>query len=298
MPTDTAALATLVAANIPDNTNRFITPQKMREVFDCVRLLLDTLSELDDNVTASDSGWSSSKIAAELAAVAGTTIDDNSTSNSTTWSSVKIALQILAVLNDSAQETSSTWSSDKIANEIATATAITPKISVTLDNTNLAAGPPQTVTLPSAPPAGSNAMLFRTPGGFIPSRDYSIAGTTLTYTPPDDNPLFEGELLSLCVVSNGVEIQAENPAPADDVQQATAETLTASTAFRFFNFELQPGSDSIVTLNGIPQATIKASGDLSRYLILQLADTTEVKRIASGQQVRVARRTDGTYETY
>lgn len=111
-------------------------------------------SEINDNVTAVNSTWSSSKISTELSAKADTSdlatvatsgsytdlsnkptipvltdlIDDNTTAQNTVWSSDKTAAEIAAgagvTIDDTTTSLTKTWSSDKINSEVSSKPSI------------------------------------------------------------------------------------------------------------------------------------------------------------------------------
>lgn len=75
--------------------------------------------------------------------------------------------------------------------------SVLPPIEMQLTSSNLAQGPPQVVTLPFTVTGATNTMLIRSNGNVAVSSFYSITSNQLTWTPPDDNPLFEGEVIEL-----------------------------------------------------------------------------------------------------
>lgn len=93
--------------------------------------IYSSVAVLDDSSTSALSTWSSSKIAAEIAAGSGADlIDDNATTQTKTWSSDKIATELAGKpdVDDTAQNYSDTWSSEKINSEIQSTTHIADNV--------------------------------------------------------------------------------------------------------------------------------------------------------------------------
>ena len=93
--------------------------------------IYSSVAVLDDTTTSTLSTWSSSKIAAEIAAGSGADlIDDNAIAQNKTWSSDKIATELNGKpdVDDTAQNYSDTWSSEKINSEIQSTTHIADNV--------------------------------------------------------------------------------------------------------------------------------------------------------------------------
>lgn len=93
--------------------------------------IYSSVAVLDDTTTSALSTWSSTKIAAEIAAGSGADlIDDNATTRTKTWSSDKIATELNEKpdVDDTAMNYDDTWSSEKINSEIQGTTHIADNV--------------------------------------------------------------------------------------------------------------------------------------------------------------------------
>lgn len=167
---------------------------------------------------------------------------------------------------------------------------------------NLAAGPPQVVTLNSAVPAGATVLLTREPGGRVAARNYSIAGDQLTWDPVDANPLQIGDHLQLDIITSISTVApgggSEDPNPKATTIGTASETLTANSK-QFRTYRVTTG-DIVLTLNGIGKHVARVTEDSNKNFAVEyrLPDTTLIKRIIAGERVEIAQDENGNYDWF
>lgn len=184
---------------------------------------------------------------------------------------------------------------------------VLPPILLTLDvNSNLVQGPPQVVTLPVSVPADATELVIRASGNVAVSSHYSISGNQLTWTPPDSNPLLDGETIEIKFTS-GTEVVigsgSSDPEPSQSIGTASETLSQSSKSSRVYQLV---NANIILTANGIPEHTARVTAindavnpsDPSYYLEYRLPNSTPIKRILAGEKATIARKQDGTYNWF
>lgn len=128
---------------------------------------------------------------------------------------------------------------------------------------------------------------------------YTVVGSTLTWLAADVDPLKVDETITLWPFASPQTLQVDKElTPFADLSQATSGTLDATIRDEIFPYQLQPGSDTTIVVDGIPKATFKITGDFDQKFFCRQADNTLVLTLTSGQTGSVGRKGDGTYESY